>query len=156
MNEQQIFGLLLVLICAYALWKGGAPERISAIAFLVAAALSLLSTVSELHRFVRFEWGLLLIDICLLLVLLWLALASTRWWPLFIAGLQVDEVAVHLMRTFAPDTLQLSYLYGNALWSYPMILILWAGTWRHQDRLTRLGSDPAWKPADKPPRRAPE
>lgn len=145
MNEQQIFAILLVVVCTYASWKGGAPERISAVAFLVAASGTALFTLKELHRFVRLEGSLLAIDIILLGVLLWLALCSTRWWPLVMAGIQIDDIAVHAMRIVAPETLQMAYLYGAALWSYPMLLILAAATWRHRDRVSRFGADPAWR-----------
>lgn len=144
MNEQQVFIVVLVCVCVYALWKGGAPERISAAAFLIATLMSVLSTLGELHRFVRFEHSLLVIDSGLLAVLLWIALRSTRWWPLLMAGVQIDDVAVHAMRLVAPETLQMAYLYGAALWSYPMLTILAAGTWRHHGRMKQFGADPAW------------
>lgn len=144
MNEQQFFVLLLVLACAYALWKGGAPERISAAAFLIATTMTVLSTLGEMHRYIHVEAGVIIIDLTLLALLFWLAMHSTRWWPLFLAGFQLDDVVVHVMRMIAPDTIQLAYLYGTVLWSYPMVILLAAGTWRHCDRLRRFGSDPAW------------
>ena len=144
MNEQQFFVLLLCLTCAYALWKGGAPERISAVAFLAATAMTVLSTLTEMHRYLHVETGVILTDLLLLALLLGLAMRSTRWWPLFVAGFQLDGVVVHAMRMVAPDTIQLAYLYGTVLWSYPMVLLLAAGTWRHQERLRRYGSDPPW------------
>ena len=142
--RHEIFDAILLLCCVYALWRGGAPERIASITFLAADALSV-AVVSAGIRFRHEEYGVFVIDLLMLLALSKLAFQSRRWWPLVLAGLQLDGVLVHLMHFTAPQTVPIAYLNATALWSYPMVLILAAGTWRHQSRLKRWKKDPPWK-----------
>jgi hypothetical protein len=147
MSRHLLFDGLLILTCAYALLRGGAPERI------VAATLALgdLATILVASRFaLRFrseEIGIFLVDLVILLILGAVALRSMRWWPLWLAAFQLDAVAVHVVRLTAPATLPMSYMNAIALWAWPMQLLLAYGAWEHRRRLRRFGSDPAWLPA---------
>ena len=152
--RQEIFVAILLLCCAYAIWRGGAPERMAAGIFLVAALLSATMASAGRDRFGHEEYGVLATDTAMLVVVLALALRSRRWWPLFLAALQLDGVLVHLMYLIAPKAAPIAYLDATALWSYPMVLILAAGTWRHQNRLARWGEDIGWKAEAFPRRRS--
>lgn len=154
MFRQEVFDVLLLIVCVYALWHGGGPERIAATAFFLGDALSVIVVSDPERRFGHPEWGVLAVDCAMLAALTWLAVRSTRWWPLFVAGFQLDEVVVHAMRTMAPGVLPMAYLNGTALWSYPMVFVLIAGTWRHRQRLTCLGADPDWVAPETVPKKA--
>lgn len=143
--RHDLFDLFLLVSCAYALWFGGAPERLAGLTLGLGDILSVMLVSPRPLRFHHAEAGLLLVDVLILAILLAVALHSTRWWPLFLAGLQVDGVVVDLMYLAAPRTAPIAYLNATALWSYPMLAILIAGTWRHRRRLRRLGHDAAWK-----------
>jgi hypothetical protein len=62
-----IFLILLLGTCGYALWRGGAPERIAAGAMLAATVGSALARSEVQHRFVDIEVGLFAIDVLLLI-----------------------------------------------------------------------------------------
>ena len=144
--RHEIFDALLLISCVFALWKGGAPERLTAITFIVGDLLSLGTLVFRKGQFLHEEFGLFAVDAVVLGALGIVAVRSTRWWPLFLAGLQLDGVLVHLIHFVAPNAIPIAYLNATALWSYPMVLILAGGTWRHMVRLRVRGTDPAWKP----------
>lgn len=143
--RQDIFAIFLLMSCAFAFWKGGAPERIAAATLFVGAQISLAVVHFHQRQFIHEEYGLLATDVLILVVLGTLAFRSTRWWPLFLAGFQLDGVLVHLIHFAAPHAIPIAYLDATALWSYPMVLMLFAGTWRHRGRLRRWGEDQPWK-----------
>ena len=143
--RHEIFDAFLLISCAFAVWRGGTPERIAAITLFVGDILSVAAVVLHSGRYRHEEYGLFAVDLAMLLVLATIAFRSTRWWPLVLAGLQLDGTLVHLIHLVAPHTVPSAYLNATALWAYPMVALLVVGTWRHHSRLKRLGDDPDWK-----------
>lgn len=139
-----IFVALLLLFCGYALWRGGAPERIAAAAMLGATFASALVRSDVDHRFIEMEMGLLLVDGLLLIVLVAIALRADRGWPLLVAGLHLVTVGTHAIKLIEPDMIRVTYAVMLAFWSYPMVITLAIGTWRHRRRLRVHGVDRAW------------
>lgn len=141
------FLVLLVGCCGYALWRGGAPERIGAGLQLAAFV------VDELvHRFVdgigysSMAFGSFVIDLMLLVALTVLAWRSTRFWPLWLAGWQAAAIMGHLSKLLDPGMLPAGYAIQAQIWAYPMLIAMACGTWRHQARGRAGDPDPAWKP----------
>jgi hypothetical protein len=149
--RQEMFFIFLLISCVYSSWKGAAPERIAAAILFVGAQLSLVVVHFHQRQFFNEEYGLLATDILIAIVLSILAFRSTRWWPVVLAGLQLDGVLVHLIHFVAPHTIPIAYLDATALWSYPMVMMLLLGTWRHQRRLKCLGEDVSWKTSSRNP-----
>jgi cytochrome c-type biogenesis protein CcmH/NrfF len=52
--------------------------------------------------------------------------------------------AGHTVKLVDPVVIPRAYAFVLALWSYPMLLLLVAGTWNHQRRLARFGVDKSW------------
>jgi len=145
--RHEIFDALLLISCAIAFWKGGAPERWVALTLLAGDALSIASVLLHAGRYRHEEYGLLATDLLTFAALAAIAFHSTRWWPLVLAGLQLDGVLVHFIHFVAPHTIPIAYLDATAMWSYPMVLLLPFAVWRHQIRLKGSHGDPAWKRA---------
>ena len=146
-----LFTVLLIGSCGYAIWKGGAPERVVG-ASLAAAYIATLMTYSELSvRFVEVEVGTMVVDLALLLALVAVALRADRGWPLLLAGLHLSSVGAHIVKLLDVDMIRVTYALMIAIWSYPMLIALAIGTRRHQLRLKRQGYDRAWslRPADR-------
>lgn len=147
MIRHYLFDVLLLITCVYSIRRGGPPER--RVGFLLGIGdLASIAAVSDQQiRFQGEEIGLAIVDGLLFVAIFWIAVRSTRWWPLWMAAFQLISVGVHLARILAPWTLPMTYFNTTSLWSYPMILVLFAGTWRHRQRVAFLGDDPPWKDA---------
>jgi len=142
-----VFYLVMLAACAaYAFARGGPPEKMVAAMFLIATALTF-AAQATLKRgdFHRIETGVFLVDCALLIGLLAVAIASMRFWPLWLTAFQLVPVASHGVKLFLGQAiLPNAYAMALAFWSYPMLAILALGTWRHRRRLARDGADDSW------------
>ena len=71
----------------------------------------------------------MLVDAGLLLYLVWLAMRSDRFWPLYAAGFQVVGTTIHVARFADPNIFHAAYAFAQVFWAYPVLLALAAGTW---------------------------
>jgi len=138
-----VFNCLLVSCAAYAFVRGGAPEKVVAAAFIVAAAASY-AVIPAQGRFHGLEFGLLSIDAGLLVVLVAVALSANRFWPIWIASLQLFALLVHVARAYQEDVLPIVYFAVISRIAYPMLAMLAIGTACHFRRVRRYGADPDW------------
>jgi hypothetical protein len=135
--HQYFFRALLVLSCGYALWRGRSDERIVA-SVCVGATLASRFAFSPLSvRYTGVEDGLLFIDLAVLAAFVFIALRSSRFWPLWVAGLQLTASTAHVLKAIDESLLPLAYGAAIALWSYPILIILAIGTWRGHRRRKR-------------------
>lgn len=125
-----LFRLLLAVVVIYALVRGHRDERMVAYICVLGALVShlLVSPLSE--RYDDVELGVLAVDIGVLIGFVAVALRSERFWPLWVAGLQLTTVIGHALKGIQSDLLP--HAYGAALqfWSIPILFILFFGTWR--------------------------
>jgi hypothetical protein len=132
-----LFRILLALVAVYALIRGRRDERQVCIILVVGVLATHLAISPVSHRFRGLETDVMYVDIAVFGGFLWVALQSERFWPLWIAGLQLTTVLGHLLK--ALETHLISWAYGAALTfcSYPIVLILAVGTWRSHRRYLR-------------------
>jgi hypothetical protein len=137
-----LFRILLALVALYALVRGKRDERQVGITFVLGVIATELVLPPARQRFAGVETHLMLVDIVVFGGFLWVALRSDRFWPLWIAGLQLTAILGHVLK--AIDVHLFARAYGAALvfWAYPMLLILAVGTWRNHRR-TQSASDAA-------------
>lgn len=130
-----LYWTLLTLTCGYAFSRGRADERIVA-AVCVAASLLTAVVLSPLHsRYTGVESGELAIDIATLGVFVFVALRSDRFWPLWVAGLQLTTSMSHLLKAVDLGLVPKAYAAAEKFWSYPILVILVIGTWRSHRRV---------------------
>ena len=130
MLPKQVFWGIVILICAYAWWRGRSEERIAATTCLLATVATHF-VISPLHeRYTEVETGLLLIDLAVLAAFLAIALVSSRFWPLWAAGLQLTVSMSHMLKSIDLALLPKAYAAAAVFWSYPILLIILVGTWR--------------------------
>ena len=130
-----IFGPLLLAVCIYAWLRGGSDERIVAATCLAGTVATLLA-ISPLHqRYAGVEEGLMLVDLGVLAGFIVVALRSERFWPLWIAGLQLTTSIGHLLKGVDQDLLPRAYGAALQFWSYPILVILAVGTYRRSQRV---------------------
>jgi hypothetical protein len=134
-HRYYIFLALLVLACGYALWRGGSDERVVAATCLLATVATRFAISPLSVRYTSVEDGLLMIDLIMLAAFVAIALRSSRFWPLWVAALQLTNSMAHLMKAIEWDLLPVAYRAAAIFWSYPILLILAIGTWRGRRRL---------------------
>ena len=132
-----LFRFLLVLVAAYAFLRGSRDERQVGLVLVtgVVATTLVLSPIANCYN--GLEPSVMLVDVAVFAGFLWVALRSERFWPLWIAGLQLTTIIGHVLK--AVDIHLFARAYGAALsfWGYPIVLILAIGTWRATRRARR-------------------
>jgi hypothetical protein len=144
MAVNYVYLALLVGCCGYAFWRGGAPERIGAALYAGASVLTRIATSASGLHFRSIEIGVLTIDTLLVLAFLVLALRAERFWPIWVTALQAIGVIGHAAKLASPGVIPWAYAFVLSIWSYPILLLLCIGTYRHQQRLKRSGVDKSW------------
>ena len=119
------------------MWRGNRDARIIAAACFFATIATHFAVAPLRQRYANVEGGLLLIDGLMLAVFITVALRSRRFWPLWIAGLQLTSSMAHLLKSLNLDLLPQAYGAALSFWSYPILLILAVGTWRGHQRMRR-------------------
>jgi len=132
-----IFDLLLFAACGYALWRGRADARIVAIAFVVGNFATYALRTEVGGGYSSLETGIFIVDIACLAAFTYAALISDRFWPLWVSGLQLTTSFGHIMKAIDSDLLPFAYAAALRFWSYPILIVLAAGVWRSQRRLSR-------------------
>jgi hypothetical protein len=125
---------LLVASCGYALWRGDRDARVAAIVCILATALTVLLLTPGPARYRAVESGAMIVDLATLTAFVTLALTSRRFWPLWVAGLQLTASAAHALKLFDASLLPLAYAAAERFWSYPILLIIAIGAYRAHRR----------------------
>ncbi|HEV2818006.1 MAG TPA: hypothetical protein VGW40_12395 [Allosphingosinicella sp.] len=151
-----VFTALMLICCAYAFIGGGAPERIGAAIFLIGSVLTYVVLETSPIDFRGVEVGVFIIDVVVFAAFVLLAVRANRYWPLWMSALLGLGVVGHLAMLLHPRVIPWAYAVVLSIWSYPILLLMAAGTFAHQRRLIRNGADPSWtRFSDRPGRRAP-
>ena len=131
-----VLTLLALFGSAAMAWKwGGLDERLASGGFIIAGLASNLANTSH---YGHTEIGVLVVDVALLVGLMFIALYSDRFWPMWAAAFQVVAVTVHVASLaesgefFAP-----AYAVGLIFWTYPVLIALMVGTWMEARYRTR-------------------
>ena len=124
------FRIMLGIVALSAFWLGRRDERIVGITLVLGVIATHLVISPVAHRYSGVETPVMLVDVAVFLGFLWVALKSERFWPLWIAGLQLTTILGHLMKFIASDLVNRAYGAALVFWSYPIVLILAIGTWR--------------------------
>src|SRR5690349_6616306 len=112
MSSVPFFVIFILVTVAYALARGGGPERTIVIAFIGAAIGSL--SVGFLHMpggFQSVPARLFFIDVLLLFGLCLIAIRANRWWPIPVAGCQLVAVLVHAGKLLDPGMIPNGYAF---------------------------------------------
>lgn len=130
--------ILLTLVSGYAFVRGRGDERFAAAVCVAASVGSVIVMAPLMERFRSVEEGVLLVDSLTLLAFVGLALRSERFWPLWVAGLQLTTLISHGLKAIQLDLMPQAYAAATRLWVYPIFLIIIVGTWRsHRRRMAQ-------------------
>lgn len=139
-----IFLTILLAALAYALRRGGAPERAMALILIAMLAADQILHLFIPPRYASVDAGHLTIDLAAAAASVTLALAAHRFWPMPAAVLQILPLMAHVGKAADITVHPAAYLtmQVSAPWLLPPLLVL--ATWRHQKRLRAHGSDRSW------------
>ena len=131
------FRILLAVVALYVLLRGRRDEREVGIV-LVLGVIATHLVISPLKtRFASVETHVFAVDLIVFMGFLWVALRSERFWPLWIAGLQLTAIIGHVLKAIDIHLFANAYAAAMVFWSYPIVLILAIGTWRNHRRKLR-------------------
>jgi hypothetical protein len=139
-----LFLVLLILSCVYAFTRGGVPERIGMASYAAGSVLTYLAVSAPPIRFKGVEVGVFIIDVCVFISFVLLALRANRYWPIWVSALQGLGILGSLAMLLHPRVIPWAYAVVLSIWSYPILLLVAIGTHCHQRRLKRNGADPSW------------
>lgn len=137
MIRNYLFIVVLGAICGYASLYGGRDARRAALVCILATLLTHFAVQPDATRYKSVELGVFAVDFATFTGFTLVALASSRFWPLWLAGLQLTSGVSHLARALDGQLFPRAYAAATAFWSYPILLILLIGTWRHVRRPTQ-------------------
>ena len=134
-----LFWTLLFLTCGYAFYHGGRYERIVALVCIVGSFATVAVNAPLGRMYVQVEGGALLVDVAVLAAFVAVALRSDRFWPLWVAGLQLTTSVAHFLKALDPNLVPMAYGAAVRFWSYPILIIVFVGAWRSHQRRIRTG-----------------
>ncbi|SES13482.1 hypothetical protein [Sphingobium sp. YR768] len=121
------FILLMILSAIYSVMIGGKTARITCLMMIVAAFVTQAVTLNHNVR-----WPLFAVDVILLAGLMFVALRSNRFWPLWTTGLQSAGVAAHIAVFLSRHIDQNIYHAVMGIWSLPIFLVMPIGIFLDQ------------------------
>lgn len=124
---------ILFAVCAYAFLRGRMDERLAA-GTCIAATVATNIVYSPAGSFSHVEVGVLIVDALALLGFTLIALRTDRFWPLWVAGLQLTTLVAHVLKAVQLDLVPHAYAAAARFWVYPIFLIIVVGTWRSHHR----------------------
>lgn len=125
-----VFIPLLALICVYAFLRGGKDERAVALICIAGTVATNLVIAPLSERYLDVDHGILFVDLAVLAGFTAVALQTRRYWPLWVAGLQLTTTFGHVFKAIDQDLLPQAYGASLQFWAYPILLILAIGTLR--------------------------
>ena len=125
-----VFWTLLFVVCACAALRGRSDERIAAGACAVATAITHFVLGPLKLEYATVKPGLVALDAAMLVTFVMIALRSSRFWPLWVAGLQLTMSMAHLLKAIEIDLLPRAYAAAVVFWSYPILIIILVGSLR--------------------------
>lgn len=124
------FYLLLMSVVLLAMFRGRSDERLAAAICVIGTALTVHAGDALPERFKSFDGLAFLVDLGVFFGFLAIALRSERFWPLWVAGLQLTAITIHPMMIISPDLPARVFGAGLAFWSYPILILIAIGAWR--------------------------
>ena len=134
---------LLFAVCVYAFIAGRGDERMVASICVVASIASVAVISPWASRYSQLEAGVFIVDLATLAGFTFVALRSDRFWPLWVAGLQLTTLMSHAFKLGRIDLMPQAYAAAARFWVYPIFLIIVIGTWRSARRRRQVDTPAA-------------
>ncbi len=140
-----IFYLLFASCTLYALWRGGAPERAVAGSYFGIWVLDRSLNFVYPAEYSEMDPVHLVIDLLIWASFFAVAMRARRFWPLCLVSLQTIALVAHSAKFMDVTIAPRAYVTMQIASSFPVLILLAIGTYRHQCRLKTNGTDPSWR-----------
>jgi hypothetical protein len=137
----------LMVVCGIAVWRGRDEERLAAAVVLADWALSMMVFKP---RSQETQWGVLLVDCGQFGLFLWLALRTSRHWPLAVAGFALLQLVTAVAHAIDATVSGWAYLTANIIWSYLILFTIGYAAWT-APRYAMKAAEPTAGPPGAPP-----
>lgn len=132
----------------YAVYRGGEPERLSALLLITSiVSFSVSRLLFGYPGYYTVYPGGIVIDFWLLVTLLWVGLRANRGWPLVVGALQIVIMLGHLAKLADADAARRAYWAMTHLPFVLQMIVVIIGCQAHHRRVTRIGAYRPWRPA---------
>lgn len=138
------YWILLAVVAAYAFARGRIDERLAAMICVLATVGTVVVQFSVSDRYSHIETGVMVVDLLALVGFTAIALRSDRFWPLWVAGIQLTTTLAHFFKAVELDLVPQVYAAAARFWVYPIFLIIVIGTWRSHQRSRQERADLAF------------
>ncbi len=143
-EAQSIF---IVLLVAYAVWRGSGPERV--VAFTMAgmklATEAYFAITAVQISLLDADIAMAVIDLTICVILVSVGLYANRMYTLWIAAFQIIALNAHIAREISAGISPLAYAIMYIAPSYFQLFILAGGIWCHARRERKFGPYRSWR-----------
>lgn len=143
-----LYNVALVAVCGFAVVRGGRPERIGAALNVSASIGSSIARLTAITSWAPAEIVILVIDVSIAAGFFWLAIRTTRFWPIWAFGFAMANLFISLAGGLLPKVTLFAYSSGLVLYAYMALGSLAIGTFflpRDASPVLRNGSRRLWQ-----------
>lgn len=127
----------LLGVCAIAVLRGRDAERLAAAGYLAAWALSLVVFRADSRDT---QWAMMVIDVGLFGLVIYLAMTSARYWPLFVGAMQLLAVLSYIAKSLDSGISAWAYLTAILVWNYLALFAIGYASWTAPKRYAEIGA----------------
>ena len=143
-----LYNATLLAVCSYAVLRGGRPERHGAAMTLMASAASGAIQFWSVAYWEPAHLIIVSIDIAVTAGFFWLAVSTTRYWPVWAFGFALANVFIGVAGAALPNITLFAYSSGVVLYAYLGLGALALGTFllpKDANPVLRNGSRRLWR-----------
>lgn len=118
--------VVMFVVCSGAFIRGGVEERLTAGGLLTNVAATV---VMRDHSWPQLQSAGFIVDVLFLVLLLAIALRTSKFWPLAAAAFQLLVALTHVAKMIDPELEQWSYITAIVIWTYLLMTALGVGVW---------------------------
>jgi hypothetical protein len=122
------FNVVMTATVIFALIRGGRPERIGALINVGGFALTVLIRLFVPNAWAPAEVLVLLVDAAVTSGFFWLAIATTRFWPIWAVGFALADLFMSIAGALLPHVPLFAYQSGLVIYAYLALGALALGT----------------------------
>lgn len=142
-----VYNVILLSVAGYAVIRGGRPERIGAAIHIAASFATGALQLFDQRHYAPAGAIVLGIDVAVTLGFYWLAIRTTRFWPVWAFGFALANLIMSVAALLLPSVSLFAYHSGLRAYAYLALGALLLGTWRmprNADEVLKDGSRRAW------------